>query len=593
MSRRYLGAWTACVAIALWCVYRIATFTPQPLDSPGTLRPVLYRWLMSFQGGASHPERAVAQWNAICFAALLVPPALAVLNYLRTRGAARLPGWVCSRMLLFSAIAVCLFVCRYPALLAYELNPDEGQFIASSHKLFADSNFFRSVDCGTSGPLNIYPLMLPAVLGLSPDYASSRVIALLLEFLSIYLLYRTVALIAPDDLARIAILPAAGAFAVFRHHNLVHYSSEHVPLLLVSIALYLATRVLCNPARFQVPVFLLGLTACAAFFTKMQAVPIVAALAGMAVGYVWVAQRGIPWPAALWLLAGAAPLAIANAVLSLTAGVWGDFWMSYIVTNRRYADIPVPFIQQLRAFVAYPFDTAEVRFFLELFFALVVVFLFESWRRRTKSGNGPVQWFGLMAVVSIGAALFSIYQAHRPFPHYLLFLYIPVCATMAWMLLRQEGSAPFVMIFVALTFTYQTYLWIPQDRYFFQSIPSTIRPPEGDYIRSLTSAGGQIAVWGWTVAPYLGSGRVPATRDTNMANFFRWPDISAYYRDRFLRDLRENPAELFVDAVGPTSWDMQDRKRFRFEQFPEIDSYIKANYAHLIDRFGQRYFVRR
>lgn len=504
-----------------------------------------------------------------------------------------MPGWLSWRVLLFATVAACLFVCRYPALLAYELNPDEGQFIASSHKLFADSNFFRAVDCGTSGPLNIYPLMLPAVVGLSPDYASSRVIALTIEFLGIWLLYRTIALFAPDDVARIAILPAVAAFAIFRHPNLVHYSSEHVPVLLVSLALYLSGRVLRDPGRYRVPVCLLGLLACAAFFTKMQSVPIVVAIAGIAILYVWVALGRSPWRAGLWFLAGALPLAIGNTVLCVTAGVWGDFRMSYIVTNRRYADIPLPFMHQLLTFVVYPLDTAEVRFFIVLFFVVTTVFWVESWRVRGKSGAGPVQWFGLMAIVSVAAALFSIYQAHRPFPHYLLFLYIPVCATMAWMLMRQEGRTLFTIIFVGLAVAYQYYLWVPQNRYFFESIPATIRPLQGDYIRSLTTDGGQIVVWGWTVAPYLGSGRVPATRDTNMANFFRWADIGAYYRDRFLRDLRENPAQLIVDAIGPTSWDMPDRKRYGFEQFPEIDAYIKAHYAYLTERFGERYYVRR
>src|SRR5262249_17754121 len=146
-------------------------------------------------------------------------------------------------------------------------------------KLFYDANYFRSVDCGTSGPLNIYPLMLPAIFGLSPDYASSRLVALGSEFLCIYLLFITVARLAPEPVARLAILPLFGAFAVFRHQDLVHYSSEHIPILLVTFALYLAVRVLNNPQRYHVPVLFLGLLACAAFFSKMQALPMMCVLA--------------------------------------------------------------------------------------------------------------------------------------------------------------------------------------------------------------------------------------------------------------------------------------------------------------------------
>ncbi len=187
--------WLLYAAIAAFCLFRLATFTPQPLDSPGTLRPILYRWFLWFITLHAHSEQAFSSWSTIGFLALMTPPALAVLNYSRCSEIVRLPRLLatilCSRALLLGSIAVCLFLCRYPILLAPELNPDEGQFIASAHKLFYDGNFFRSVDCGTSGPLNIYPLMLPAIFGFSPDYASSRVLGLILVFFSIYLLYRT------------------------------------------------------------------------------------------------------------------------------------------------------------------------------------------------------------------------------------------------------------------------------------------------------------------------------------------------------------------------------------------------------------------
>ncbi len=642
---RSLLKWLFCAAIAAFCLFRLATFTPQPLDSAGTLRPILYRWFLWFVNLHAHPEQAFSTWSGTCFLALMVPPSLAVLNYSRHRGVVRLPSSIasilCSRALLIGSIALCLFVCRYPILLVSELNPDEGQFIASAHKLFYDGNFFRSVDCGTSGPFNIYPLMLPAISGFSPDYASSRLIALILEFFSIYLLYRTIALIAADDVARVAIVPAVMAFATFKDRNLVHYSSEHVPLLLISLALYGAVRVIRNPEAYRVPVFLLGVIACAAFFAKMQSVPIVVAIAAVAVAYVQASGMAKWWRAGLLFLAGVAPLAVANAALCLVTGVWHDFVMAYIMTNLGYADMQWAIAGDLPWFVAYLVDTIEIRCLLFTFIALAAAYAYQRARggalsepavflrmagiggaaiapaifirgwnngadyayvlwiailvvptyfvlsyRKGKFGTDPLSWFGMAALASMGAALFSIHQAHRPFPHYLLLLTIPAVAGMAWMLMRQVARRfAFVSLFVVLTVVYGSYLWNSQDDRAFKGIPYALRPLEGNLIRAMTAPGAQIVVWGWNVGPYLGSGRLPATRDTNMANFFstRFPEISASYRQRFLRDLVENPAELFIDAVGPTSWPFTDRRFNRFEQCPEIKAYIDAHYVHLVD----------
>ncbi len=154
-------------------IYRLATFTPQPLDGPHTLRPILNAWFDTFLRSHAHPETAYEDWRALCLFILLIAPGLAILNLLREHASLRLPQrvakFLCSRVLFFLSIAAAFLLCRYPTLVDYQLNPDEGEFLSAAHKLFYNPNFFASTDCGSSGPLNIYPLMLPAIFGLSPD----------------------------------------------------------------------------------------------------------------------------------------------------------------------------------------------------------------------------------------------------------------------------------------------------------------------------------------------------------------------------------------------------------------------------------------
>ncbi len=89
-----------------------------------------------------------------------------------------------SRSLLFSdgifVLFLCLFVLagRWPCFLAPAMQFDEDQFIAAAMKLLRDPIFWRSADTGSSGPLNIYPLTVPALFGLKLEYAFSRMIGL-------------------------------------------------------------------------------------------------------------------------------------------------------------------------------------------------------------------------------------------------------------------------------------------------------------------------------------------------------------------------------------------------------------------------------
>ncbi len=664
-GRVEVAAWALA---AVFVVYRLATFVPQPLDGPHTLRPILNAWFDAFLRLHERPEAAYDNWRTACLFALLIAPLLAALSFVREHGTLRLPDRaariVCSRGLFFAVIAVTLLFCRYPTLVDYQLNPDEGEFLSAAHKLFYEGNFFDSVDCGSSGPLNIYPLMLPAVFGFSPDYASSRILVLLIAFCVIYLFYRTVRLLAPDSVARIAILPFACALAVFENPNLVHYSSEQIPVLLISLALYLAVRIMRDHAPHRVPLFLLGFLVSAAFFSKMQSVPILVSIGSVAVIYTYSAGKRAFRQSALLFVAGMLPLQILNAVMCLVAGVWTDFWTSYITSNHRYVDQGGSFITELPKLVTYFVETPEVGYFLFTFLALCASYAVQQLRSdRTGERNGllqmtvvstvvigalmatllhadvsaivvyillvvtfvglmsfllfyekgsfgtdPVRWFGLLSIIATSAAVFSIYKPHRAFPHYLFFLFLPVTAAMAWMLIRQtrESAVPnaaadpprfgrlaFPLLFAALALTYATVLWGTRDSHVFRTAVATIRQPEGDFIRSLTSPEGQIFVWGWTADPYLGSGHVTATRDLNLFYQFLAPEeITSYYRRRLLNDLGHNPPELIVDAIGSASWAFEDQGTYGLDQVPEIARFVHDFYRQVADVYGERFFLR-
>jgi hypothetical protein len=665
-----------------FCVYRTAHFQLQPLDAPGTLHTILWPLYAAFLGQFPTREAAAENWGRVCFVAFLIPVALALLDHYGARGVfvwdGRLARVFRSRRLLFFSILLCLLVCRYPLLLGGDSNPDEAQFTASATKLTLDPVYFRAVDCNTSGPLNIYPLLLPALAGFSPDYASSRIVGVALIFFSIYFLYQAFRLMGEDGLARIAILPLVGFFGFVTNPDFVHYSSEHVSLPLIALAVYAAARTIRDPRSYARPLAGLGALVAASFFAKMQAVPIVGAVTLVAIVCVYRSGcSGRFWRPLLFLAAGFAPLPILNAGVCAAAGVWGDFWNAYLVANWAYTRDKTAFSSEIGRLSAFIADTREIRALIAVFLALLVASLWLTLRRKQRRGSAILRqcvllvelgaasaaviqalfcfqqadgsaghtywhtlgflaaaaavaflvltwqaagvrlgWFGAVAGAALLGALAAQSAPRNAFPHYLLLLVIPLSTAMGWLLMRHStdrsraGAASlrvgpivrqlrpctrfsFTLVFATLVVG-SAWVSIEELPSNFYSAQFRMAKPEGRLMRSLTRPGSTLLIWGWRPENYLDAGRAPAGRDTNMGHFFlHGKQVADAYRARFLRDLRQRPAELIVDALDVSCCFMNDRSVYGFETIPAIGAYIHSHYRLLTEQYGERFYLRR
>ena len=66
---------------------------------------------------------------------------------------------------------------------------DEDQFLVASWTLARDPLFFRSVETASSGPLNIYPLLLAYLWSPQPDLFSARLVGLILIGVTVGVFY--------------------------------------------------------------------------------------------------------------------------------------------------------------------------------------------------------------------------------------------------------------------------------------------------------------------------------------------------------------------------------------------------------------------
>lgn len=73
---------------------------------------------------------------------------------------------------------------------------------------------------------------------------------------------------------------------------------------------------------------------------------------------------------------------------------------------------------------------------------------------------------------------------------------------------------------------------------------------------------------------------------------FNHPLRAQYFR-RYLKDLREKDPKIFVDAVGPRSFWVQDRATQGHEAFPELKNWIDTHYQLVGEVDFTRVYVRK
>ncbi|MEI8175490.1 MAG: hypothetical protein WCG78_01335, partial [Candidatus Omnitrophota bacterium] len=317
-----------------------------------------------------------------------------------------------------------IFWSRLHCLLPPALNPDEPQFIAGAVRLLHDPVFWRSVDGTTSGPLNIYPLTLPAFLGFKLEYASSRLVGLALIISSVICLYYSLRVLYGRTVARLGVLPVASCVAFMRYYDYVHYSSEHVSIAILSGALLLICRyhVRSRVSGRAAPLFFIGLLLGAVPYAKLQAVPAAFLFACAALHSTWVYSPG---KQAFLRRAGA--LALGGIFFSVIVGIilcrfslWELFMVSYIRHNVFYAHAANGFffnsLQGLYMMVVVA-DTRPLFFLLLCALIGSVILIIKK--------KGILSAVHMYAFANLCGAFYGVTYPGRPFGHYLLFLLIP------------------------------------------------------------------------------------------------------------------------------------------------------------------------
>lgn len=492
---------------------------------------------------------------------------------------------------LFLQLLLLLYL-RLPIIVFNEaLNPDENLFIVGAMTLAESPLYWESVDGCTSGPFNFYIITAFCEIFSQPyDYISARIVGIFLMIGSLLLSFLAIQLLFSASIAILSILPAVTFLGLTTHWDFVNFSSEHLPIFLLSSMLYLFASMYRSKLPIRTPqVFLYGFMAGCVIFTKLQAIPIAFCLT--LVGY-WLIYKkqnnNFIKNTSMLTLGGCLPI-----IVLILIGYRYDFldkiWIFYIENNLAYGKESHGLIHSIYL----SFDD-PINIFIRAIFILVSVLLiyYIVVKRQFK-----LTILGSLIALFVVSTIISVYKTGFMFHHYLLFLIIPTVFLFAFFLyevsLISKQSVNVGLTLIVILFVMSQTISFPLVNYFISSNhpqrPLTISKT-GQYILKYSRPDESLVVWGDAGRLYLETKRIQGIRWSNSHWGMYSDSLQRNFHKEFIVELKEKAFPVFVDA-HPTKNTFMTRNKLGYETNKELKEHIDSNYQFIGEFDEQRVFV--
>jgi hypothetical protein len=490
---------------------------------------------------------------------------------------------------------------RWPSLLySREIGVDESQLLAGAHALTRDPVFWRSVIGGTAGPLDFFALWPAGWICGWDTYLTARLTALALLAASLILAHQSMALVWGRPIARLAGLVAVTLESLTCAMDFLHYSTELVPLTLLSVAAYAAVQRWATrggPGWNALGGLMLG----AVPLAKLQGVPLAAA---MGLCWVWAELRAGEKSTArhrACLIAGALfPAALLASQLTV-AGEWQGFIISYVSFNFHYAAAGQATYGRTLLVMLGAARWRDPLLLLGLVGLLGWLTLMLRLHRVPPRTTRLLGWAAFAAgLIAFG----SIIAPMRPYLHYWQLLLVPSVFFLGAMIARLLTTSPppwrrreqwlvalGALAAVGLMLQHRARNPNPFVGHlaFFGRSPRTVL---ADHVAGRARPGEAMVLWGRADNLYVETGLRQATRYSEITSLVEAGPLQEYARAHYLADFRRNKPELFVDVTCPAAFQFKTPEYAHERNFPALAAAVSADYV-LVEEFAQARIYRR
>jgi hypothetical protein len=443
----------------------------------------------------------------------------------------------------------------------HELNVDESLMLAQTSRYAADIVPWRSVDGTTSGPINTWALSVAHRLGMPLTYSGAH-------FFAAILLASTVALLYCASRQRFGVVAAAiGAtteatwIILSQTADFIHYSSELVPIFLVSVSLALGDR----GKRGILSAFVLGIVP----WAKLQAAPI-----AFSVG-IWMLAR-VFWPTdsrpstkrpivyAAALAAAALSFSLILLFIVFRGGAAEEMWQSYFVVTKYYSGSPHFWTILHRLVSFYGSGTGCA------WFAILLVMRVCLGRQPSSNGQEDSRFPWLLTF----ASAFVCVRTGLHYDHYKLLMLPALALLTAATFVEWQKVEPSVATRVRISAVALLVFAVPRlhEAYHRFRFHFEYPPPEAaQEIAAAINRGAPMArsltVWGWNPSLYVETGIPPSTRHAVYHFLTRDTPARDFLRKTYMEDLRRSRSEVFIEGIQAP-----------LGSFPELEAFVRSNY---------------
>lgn len=517
-------------------------------------------------------------------------------------------------------IGLGIFILRIPTFCASELNVDESEWISGAATLIRDFRFWKSVNGTTSGPLNIFPLCLINLLGVSLNYASVRFFSVLFIILPvIFITFKLFKIAYGEIVARIISITLFFFFAFSENFDIVSYNSEHIPMLLMVSAFFFFVRTYENSANNKkdyLHLFFYGLMTGLLPYSKFQAVPITLVLFVFVFSYNIFHKKNITRKNSFLLLG----LIIPTALLLIYLYIFNlkeEFFNYYIINNYEYSmkgllnssqkwwsmQKQLPVNSWFEKIILFPRLILMSKDTVLYFFALIILSVFGLWviLRNPKSISVKNIEFIIFAFVVFLSVYYAIVKPGNAFLHYIIIIIIP--SSMLSGFLFGTGFDIARNRYNKIKFYLKTGLLI------FPLLPAIILAFDGNcFIKSILNRNSpcqiscaskvikrhsvpndRLVVWGYSNILYVESEMLQGTREPFTYLQITESSCQNYFIEKFCEDMLTNRPKIFVDAIEKNSFFCEDNQKY--ENCPRVKKIIDECYELKDTTCGVRIFA--
>jgi hypothetical protein len=504
-----------------------------------------------------------------------------------------------------------LFFFRYPTFFypqAY--NPDEAQFASAAISAVTHPIPYEKWDPSTSGPLNIFPLLLPLAFGQEITLASGRIVATLaLAVVSTFIfgfLARTIGFAS----ALIGTIPFLAFHCTTANPDFVHYSSEMVPNAFLALGIFFTSFQIVKSTDILFTIASGASFACAPL-AKWQTGPLAVWL--FLISAVMVACRFSTRQQRFRVFLGyfiGGIFVVSIALLFIFVPGNAEYFYAVVVKlGSAYAGMKSPsFMDRVNMIHGI---TLSSEAFLSMLIGVVLAVLllgalglfFRFQHRKFNAENSEKSdAFALIIVFAwLLGAFGTLFSTGRDYLHYLLLAAPPLSATVGtvfyWATSRQtEGRVfTFATMVVAVLIWPVLVLQESSPKHLINT-SGAILSHSSKILNKLKIYGDRLAVWGCYSEVYIESKMPYGVRSYSVFTMGNIPEENnSWFRKEYLDFFKTNKPEWFLDATFLSLESMigQQPDQKRYESFPELKKEVDANYKFMAITDEGRLFIRK